>query len=128
MPVSGVASVCKTSGRRFANVLDVSGSSRWTRLQNVLDRNVFHTLSIRVRFRCCFSFQNVRKTFYRRTGRLWFVTLETSSTRFGYKRLSHVIRTCPFQVLLQFSKRQEDVLQTYWTFPVCQAGHVFNTL
>ena len=54
--------------------------------------------------------------------------METSSTRFGYKRLSHVIRTCPFQVLLQFSKRQEDVLQTCWTFPVCHAGHVFNTL
>ena len=79
--VSGVASVFQTSGRRFANVLGVSGSSRWTRLQNVLGRNVFHTLSIRVRFRCCFSFPNVRKTFCKRTGRLQFVTLLGWRTR-----------------------------------------------
>ena len=77
-------------------------------------------------FRCCFSFQNARKTFCKRTGCLWFVTLETSSTRFGQKRLPHVISTCPFQVLLQFTKRQEDVLQTYWASPVRHAGHVFK--
>ena len=76
--VLGVASVFQTSGRRFANVLDFSGSSCWTRFQNVLGRNIFHTLSIRARFRCCISFQNVRKTFCKRTGRLRFVTLDTS--------------------------------------------------
>ena len=75
--VSGVASVFQTLGRRFANVLGVSGSSRLTRLQNVLRRNIFHTLSIRVRFRCCFSFPNVRKTFCKRTGRFRFVSLDT---------------------------------------------------
>ena len=81
-PFSGVASVFPNrSGRRFANVLGVSGSSRWTRLQNVLGRNVFHTLSIRVRFRCCFSFPNVRKMFCKRTGRFRFVSLDTCSTR-----------------------------------------------
>ena len=70
-----VVSVFQTSGRRFANILDVSGLSRWTRVQHVVGRNVFHTLSERVRFRCSFRFQNVRKTFCKRFGRLRFVTL-----------------------------------------------------
>ena len=34
------------------------------------------------------------------------------------------VMTCPFQVLHQFSKRQEDVLQTYWTSSVYHVGHV----
>ena len=73
--VSGVASVFQTSGRRFAKVLDVSGLSRWTRVLHVVGRNVFYMLSERVRFRCCFRFRNVRKTFCKRFGRLRFVTL-----------------------------------------------------
>ena len=59
-----------TCERRFQNVrktfyiyvLDVFGLSRCpfeVLLQDVLGGNVFHTLSERVRLRCCFSFPNV---------------------------------------------------------------------
>ena len=41
--VSCVASVFQTSGRRFANVLDVSGLSHRTRVLHVVGRNVFFT-------------------------------------------------------------------------------------
>ena len=82
VPVSGNASVFKTSGRRFTDLLDVFGLSSWKRLRHVLGTNVFHRmLSERVCFRCCFSFPNVGKTFCKRTGRFHFVTLDTFSTR-----------------------------------------------
>ena len=107
--VLGVASVFQTSGRRFANVLDVSGSSCWTRLQNVLGRNVFHTLSIRARFRCCFSFQNVRKTFCKRTGRLRFVTLDTSS-----KLDRNVFRTLSMRARFRCCFSFQNVKKTFY--------------
>ena len=120
---------------------------RPVRLQNVFltFRKPNNTLNGHVLITCERRFQNVRKTFYRRTGRLWFVcpfevllqcskrledvmktywtspicnafgVTDTSSRRFRWKRLSHVIRTCPFEVLFQFSKRLEGVMKTCWT-------------
>ena len=58
-----------------------------------------------------------------------FGVTDTSSRRFRWKRLSHVIRTCPFEVLLQFSKRLEDVMKTCWTrLQHVLGGNVFHTL
>ena len=57
-----------------------------------------------------------------------FGVTDTSSRRFRWKRLSHVIRTCPFEVLLQFSKRLEDVLDTSSTrFRWKRLSHVMRT-
>ena len=56
-----------------------------------------------------------------------FGVTDTSSRRFRWKRLSHVIRTCPFEVLLQFSKRLEDVMKTCWTSSICNAFGVTDT-
>ena len=48
--------------------------------------------------------------------------LNTSSTR-----VKNVIRTCTFKVLLKFSKRQKNVMLTYWTSPICNAFVVMDT-
>ena len=77
------------------DVSSMSNLRRPVRLQNVFltFRKPNNTLNGHVLITCERRFQNVRKTFYRRT----------STDVFGLSR-------CPFEVLLQFFKRLEDVL------------------
>ena len=59
------------------DVSSMTNLRRPVRLQNVFltFRKPNNTLNGHVLITCERRFQNVRKTFYRRTGRLWFVTL-----------------------------------------------------
>ena len=92
------------------DVSSMTNLRRPVRLQNVFltFRKPNNTLNGHVLITCERRFQNVRKTFYRRTGRL-------------------CLSRCPFEVLLQFSKRLEDVMKTCWTSPICNAFGVTDT-
>ena len=56
--------------------------------------------------------------------------MKTCRTRLQHvlgENASNVIRTCPFEVLLKFSKRLEDVMKTCCTSSICNAFGVTDT-
>ena len=52
---------------------------------------------------------------------------KTSGRRFTDVLDVFGLSRCPFEVLLQFSKRLEDVMETCWTSPICNAFGVTDT-
>ena len=52
---------------------------------------------------------------------------KTSGRRFTDVLDVFGLSRCPFEVLLQFSKRLEDVMKTCWTYPICNAFGVTDT-